>query len=79
MMDQIQHTNVEYFKYLGSRITKDARCTQEIKSRIYMAKGTFNKKSRFTSKLDINLGEKLLKCCIWSAALYGAEAWRFGK
>jgi hypothetical protein len=74
MTDQKQLESVEYFSYLGSMITSDARCTREIKSRIAMAKATFNKKkSLFTSKLDLNLGKKLVKCCIWSIALYGAE------
>jgi hypothetical protein len=44
MIDQKQSENVEYFNYLGSMITNDARCTREIKSRIAMAKATFNKK-----------------------------------
>ena len=45
-------------------------------SRISMAKGEFNrKKTLFTSKMDINLRQKLAKCCIWSTALYGAETW----
>jgi len=35
---------VEYFNYLGSMITNYARCTPESKSRIAMAKATFNKK-----------------------------------
>ena len=29
----------------------------------------------FTSKLDLNLRKKLIKCYIWSTALYGAETW----
>ena len=29
----------------------------------------------FTSKLDLNLRMKLIKCYIWSMALYGAETW----
>jgi len=34
----------------------------------------FNKKKNlFTSKLDLNLRKKLVKCYIWSMALYGAE------
>jgi hypothetical protein len=38
------------------------RCTREIKSRIAMAKPTFNKKKvLFTSKLDLNLRKKLVK------------------
>jgi hypothetical protein len=44
---------VEYFNYLGSVITSDARCTREIKSRIAMAKAAFNKKILFISKLDL--------------------------
>ena len=31
--------------------------------------------SLFTSKLDLNLRKKLIKCYIWSMALYGAETW----
>ena len=31
------------------------------------------KKTLFTSKLDLNLRKKLIKCYIWSMALYGAE------
>jgi hypothetical protein len=80
MIDQKQPENAEYFKYLGSMITNDARCTREIKSRIAMAKAAFNKKkSLFTSKLDFNLRKKLVKCYIWSIALCGAETWTLRK
>jgi hypothetical protein len=52
--DKKQLENVEYFSYLGSMITNDARRTQEIKSSIAKAKATFNKKrTLFTSKLDL--------------------------
>jgi hypothetical protein len=37
-------------------------------------KAAFNRKTTLiTSKLDLNLRKKLVKCCIWSGALYGAE------
>jgi len=76
MIDQKQLENVECFKYLGSMLTNDGRSTREIKSRIAMAKAAFNKKKAlFTSKLDLNLRKKLVKCYIWSMALYGAETW----
>jgi hypothetical protein len=45
-------------------IANDARCTREIKSRIAMAKAAFNKKTLFTSKLDLNVRKKLVKCYI---------------
>jgi hypothetical protein len=65
MINQKQLENVEYFNYLGSMITNDARCTTEIKSRFTMAKAAFNKKKNlFTSKLYLNLRKKLVKCYI---------------
>ena len=63
-------------KYLGSILTNDGRCTCEIKCRIAMAKAAFDKKGvLFTSILDLELRKKLVKCYIWSIALYGAETW----
>ena len=39
-----------------------------------MAKAAFNKKKAlFSSTLDLELRKKLVKCYIWSIALYGAE------
>jgi hypothetical protein len=68
--DKKEQENVEYFNYLVSMITNYAKCTHEIKSRIDMAKAVFNRKmALFTSKLDINLKQKLVKCYIWSTAL----------
>ena len=76
MIGQKQLDNVECFNYFGSMLTNDGRCTGEIKSRIAMAKVAFNKKKTlFTSKLDLDLRKKLIKCHIWSMALYGAETW----
>jgi hypothetical protein len=47
-----------------------------------MATAAFNKKrALFTSKVDLELRKKLLKCYIWSidlsssSDLYGAETW----
>ena len=62
-IDQKQLENVKCFKYLGSVLTANGRCTCEIKSRIAMAKAAFNKKKNlFTSKLDLHLRKKLVKC-----------------
>ena len=39
-----------------------------------MTKAAFNKKNNlFTSQLDVNLRKKLVKCYVWSMAMYGAE------
>jgi hypothetical protein len=75
-IDQKQLDSVESFKYLGSMLTKDGRCTCEIKSKIAMAKAAFNKKrTRFTIKMDLELSKKLVKCYVWCIALYDAETW----
>jgi hypothetical protein len=39
-------------------------------------KAAFNKKrALFTSTLEMELRKKLVKCYVWSIALYGAESW----
>jgi hypothetical protein len=41
-----------------------------------MVKAAFNKRrTLFTSTLDLELRKKLVKCYVWSIALYGAETW----
>jgi hypothetical protein len=58
-IDKKQLENVKCYKYLGSLLTDDGRCTCEIKFRIAMAKAEFNKKKNlFTSKLDLNLRKR---------------------
>jgi len=59
MTDQKQLENVESFKYLGSILTNDGRRSCEIKCRIAMAKGAFNKKRALTSTLDLELRKVL--------------------
>ena len=77
MIDQKQQLeNVESFKYLGSILTNDGKCTCDIKCRIAMAEFAFNKKRvLFTNKLVLELRKKLVKYYVCSIALYGAETW----
>jgi hypothetical protein len=61
-------------------ITNDARCNREMKARISITKAAFNKKKTLlTSKLDLELRKKLVKCYIWNIVLYGAETWTLRK
>jgi hypothetical protein len=61
-------------------ITNDARCTREIKSRIVVAKASFNNtKVLSTSKLDLQLRMNIIKFYILNMAWYGAETWTVWK
>jgi hypothetical protein len=45
--------------------------------RIAVAKAAFNKnKALFTSNLNLELSKKLVKCYMWSVALYCVETWK---
>ena len=57
-------------------LTRDGYCTSEIKMRIPIAKEAFNRKiSLSVSKLNIELMRILVRCYVWSIALYGSEIW----
>lgn len=54
--------------------------TKEIKLRIAVAKEAFNKKKKLLCEpINKNLRKRLVKCYIWSVALYGAETWTMRK
>ncbi len=71
-----QLEQVTKFKYLGSIITSDGRCSEEIRTRIAMAKNAFTKRKELLTKgLDIQTKKNIVKTIIWSIALYGSETW----
>jgi len=63
--EQLQ--KVKYFNYMGCLINC-ARHTHEIKSRMVMAKAAFKNNTLFSSKPNLNLRKKLVKCYIWIIA-----------
>jgi hypothetical protein len=65
------------FNCLGSVITNDADVHVKLHPELPWQKQ--NSTRLFTSKLDLNLRKKLVKCYIWSIALYGAETWTLEK
>ena len=73
-----QLQKVKYFNYLGCLINY-ARHKHEIKSRMVMAKAAFKNNTLFTSKKDLNLRKKLLKCYIQSIACVVLKIGHFGK
>jgi hypothetical protein len=60
-MDRKQLENVESFKYLGSILTDDGKCTCEIKTRIDTTKAAFNKKRDFYQHVGLKIEEETNK------------------
>jgi len=76
-IDGIQLEQVEKMVYLGQMFTDDSRSEVEIKRRIGIARGAFEKlASSLTSRnLSINTRIRLARCYVWSSLLYGVETW----
>ena len=69
------------YKYLGSIVTRDARCVEEIKTRLAIAKSAFNKVKHLVtnSSISVRLRKRFIKSYVWSTMLYGYEAWTINK
>ena len=72
---------VHKFNYLGSLITSDGRCINEIKRRMAQAKASFqNMKSILTNKrLSLGVRKRVLQCYIEPMLLNGCESWSMTK
>ena len=79
MTDQKPLENMKCCNYLGRMITKDGRCTRDIKSKIVITKAAFQQKTLLTNQLPLNLSKKLWKCYILKTALCGAATWTLWK
>ena len=72
---------VSDFIFLGSKITTDGDCSQEIKRRLFLGgKVMTNLDSIFKSR-DIILPTKvcLVKAMVFPVAMYGCESWTIKK
>src|SRR6476469_7789419 len=71
---------VSKFRYLGSLISKDGRCLDDVKTRIRMAKNAFNKrKELLTRSIRVDLRKRLAETLVWPVVLYGCETWNMRK
>lgn len=68
---------VRQYKYLGTWVNEAWDSDQEIKSRIEVARGSFNKMRKVLCCRQINIKTRvrILLCYIWPIVLYGCEAW----
>jgi len=73
-VDGQQVEQVSQFRYLDSLISEDGYCMKEIRSRGEMVKKVvMEKKKLFTGKMNPELKKRIMKCLVWSVALYAAE------
>jgi hypothetical protein len=69
--------NVEKFEYLGSLLTWDNNCSEEIKRRIGKATGAMASLRHIWNSKKLKLENKLriLTTCVFSVLLYASETW----
>ena len=72
---------VDRFNYLGSLISSNGRCEDEIKRRINIAKSAYNriKKLITNKKMSVHTRKRFVKCYVWSTLMYGCETWTMNK
>ena len=71
---------VTKFKYLGSILSNDGRCFDDVKARIEMAKDAFNKRHELLIKsFSKDLKKRMIKTLVWPVAMYASETWAFRK
>ena len=58
-------------------MTSDARCHEDIKRKIVLAKNAFNNIRNLVtnSKISMEIRKRFIKCYVWSVLLYGYETW----
>ena len=71
---------VHKFNYLGSLITSDGRCINEIKRRMAQPKASFHNMTNLTNKrMSLGVRKHVLQCYIEPILLYGCESWSMTK
>ena len=66
--------------YLGSVITEDCKCQEEVKRRIVIGKVAFSKRGELLrGKMKLELKKRIVKTLIWSTVLYATETWTLRK
>ena len=78
---QIDGETVADFIFLGSRITSDGDCSQEIKRRLLLGRKVMTKLESILKSRDITLPTKvcLVKAMVFPVVTYGCESWTVKK
>ena len=72
---------VERYNYLGTVISSNGKCLDEIRTRIAIAKTAFSKMKNILTnkKISLEVRKRVLKCYIEPVLLYVYESWKINK
>ena len=72
---------VAYFIFLGSKITADGDCSQEVKRCLLLGRKVMTNLDSILKSRDITLPTKirLVKAIVFPVAMYGCESWTVKK
>ena len=71
VLDGISVEQVIKFKYLGSILSEDGRCFEDVKVRVGMAKEAFRKRRKLITKsFNKDLKKRMIKTLVWPVATY---------
>ena len=81
LIDDTPIKQVKKFNYLGSLITEDGKCDQEIRKRIGMAKDAFEKLGSImkNNKISMKTKIRMMNCYVFSILTYGSECWNISQ
>ena len=69
------------FIFLGSKITADGDCSNEIKRRLHLGRKVMTKLDSILKSRDISLPTKVhfVKAMVFPVVMYGCESWTLKK
>ena len=78
---QIDEETVTDFIFLGSKITADGDCSDEIKRRLLLGRKVMTNLDSILKSRDITLPAKvhLIKAMVFPIVMYGYESWTIKK
>ena len=78
---QIDGETVREFIFLGSKITEDGDCSDEIKRRLLLGRKVMTNLDNISKSRDITLPTKvcLVKAMVFPVVMYGCESWTIKK
>ena len=78
---QIDRETVKDFIFLGSKITADGDCSQDIKRCLLLGRKTMTNLDTILKSRDVTLPTKihLFKAMVFPVVMYGCESWTMNK